>query len=340
MLPVLFGAASLGLAALSQGEKERSRVMQMGPPRPDHVGPGFMAAVKDLGETAGKYPLLEQVMGPIFSQIELHHNEIGEPGYMRGFPINIPRVPEGTPVGTRNLERDALDLLQALAVLVGQRHGLEATMGVVKLPNGDQTIVTGFTTTPAVFWTGEIAMMPSLEEARQISRTLGGRSSGLPGFNPGRVVRRVTAKAPHLSKWLKIGRQHGSAADSTEESFGQEASPRLPGDLQTVLHPAVNNAVNQFIASCQQALPWISSYDVRAGQDVHHQPYAQITIDAHDPYGVLQAVSVWALQAAGANGVSVSSVPVSSTPGKVVLLFSYGTIPTLSSASITSTASP
>lgn len=49
---------------------------------------------------------------------------------------------------------------------------------------------------PHVPWTGEVALFPTPQEARQILRDLGGR---LPGFDPGYIAKQTIAKARHIS---------------------------------------------------------------------------------------------------------------------------------------------
>jgi len=102
------------------------------------------------------------------------------------------------------------------------------------------------------------------------------------------------------------------------------ADPNAP---ETTIPPSVDAAVQSFMARVKNAFPYISSYDVRGGQDPRGAKYAQLSIDAHDPHGFIQKSAGWALQAAGMNNVSVTSKPVSMTPGKVVLVFSQGAVP-------------
>lgn len=198
MFPVLLGSTALIGYALfgDQSQPERYGIAQWGPPKPTHVGPGFMAAVKDLGNTAGKYPLLQKVLGPIFSQMELNQNQVGQPGYLRGFPVTIGGLSGRMPLSQMPEAHQALKLLESLAVIVGLRHGIQPSYGVIKHADGTQTIVVGYSTTPNVFWTGEIAMFPTPQEARQILRDIGGR---LPGFDPGYIARQTVAKAQRIS---------------------------------------------------------------------------------------------------------------------------------------------
>ena len=199
MIPVLVGSAALISYALfgETSPPEHYGVAQWGPPKPTHVGPGFMAAVKDLGNAAGKYPLLKKVLGPIFGQVELTHNELGQPGYLRGFPVTIGKLSGGRiPLSQQPETHQALKLLESLAVIVGLRHGIQPSYGTIKHADGTQTIVVGYSTTPNAFWTGEIALFPSPEESRQILRDIGGR---LPGFDPGYLAKQTMEKARKIS---------------------------------------------------------------------------------------------------------------------------------------------
>lgn len=210
MFPVLLGSTALIAAALwPSSSSEQYGAAQWGPPKPTNVGYGLMTAVKDLGNAIAKYPRLMSVMGPVLTQMEMHHNEVGEPGYLRGFAIQLtdPAPPPNTPLLQWPTSHQNLELLEAIAVLVGLRNGLQPAFGVIRQPGIPDTFVVGFTTTPNVFWTGPIAMLPSPAKARQLTQILGGRR---PGFDPAFTARQtmVAARNVRMPRFKKprIGR--------------------------------------------------------------------------------------------------------------------------------------
>lgn len=73
-------------------------------------------------------------------------------------------------------------------------------------------------------------------------------------------------------------------------------------------------------------IPQVHSFDVRGGQDEDGERYAAVTMSTTDPYGVIEQVASYALQAAGAQGVSVTTEP-SDDEEKIVLIFSQGAVP-------------
>ncbi len=191
MVPVLVGAAGLALWALCTPQKsnmEAYGVGQISTATPAGIGPGFLAAVKNLGNTAAKFPSLMHRLGPIFQQVDVTRGEAGEPGFLRGFAI---------PIGDAQSGFD-LELLQALAVVVGRRHGLLPSWGRIMLPSGEIRVV-GFTTTPGIFWDGADGGFPLPGDAKKIVQRIGGRR---PGFDPAHSLRTaaVAAKGVRLPK--------------------------------------------------------------------------------------------------------------------------------------------
>jgi hypothetical protein len=85
-------------------------------------------------------------------------------------------------------------------------------------------------------------------------------------------------------------------------------------------------ATTAFLDQVKKYVPRVHSYDVRGGRDTTGQQYARVTLETTDPHGVLQKAAAYALQAAGTQGVSVTTQP-SSVPGQIVLVFSQGAVP-------------
>ena len=96
----------------------------------------------------------------------------------------------------------------------------------------------------------------------------------------------------------------------------------------SMVPPSIQAAVSSFLAQVKNAVPYALAYDIRGGRDTVGNRYAQVTIDAHDPHGFIASTAAWALQAAGANDVSVSAAPNPNKPNQVVLIFSQGPVPT------------
>lgn len=150
-------------------------------------------------------------------------------------------------------------------------------------------------------------------------------------------------KRTDLFGWRPSVESTDQVADAvTDEMFGQEVDDfrqdpeyqewltqfeeEVPLTATDQAGGLVKIAIDAFKAQVQQYIPKVYDFDVRGGQDATGQYYAKVTLSTTDPYGVLQSSATYALQAAGAHGVSVASEP-SDKPNQVVLVFSQGVVP-------------
>ncbi len=146
-----------------------------------------------------------------------------------------------------------------------------------------------------------------------------------------------TAMYQHRYGWRSaVGPSSDAVGDAVAtEMFGQDI-PTLSGEPLPAWEPTLEEkvggliaiAVQTFVSNVKRYLPIVHTYDVQAGQDAKGNRYAKVSLSTTDPHGVLQKAATYALQAAGTQGVSVTTQP-SPLPGQVVLIFSQGATPGL-----------
>lgn len=98
--------------------------------------------------------------------------------------------------------------------------------------------------------------------------------------------------------------------------------PQSASDLGQGLKAITQSLVQSMVS----LVPYPVSYDLRMGQDLAGNPYAQVVFRCYDPMKFLGQASAWILQNSGSHGVTVSSPPVKS-PNEVVLIFAKGPVP-------------
>lgn len=98
--------------------------------------------------------------------------------------------------------------------------------------------------------------------------------------------------------------------------------PRNAFDVSQGLK-AIALSLSQRIVSM---VPYPVTYDVRMGQDLVGNTYAQVVFRCYDPMNLLSQASSWLLQNVGSLGVTVSTLPTTSS-NEVVIVFAKGPVP-------------